>query len=88
MRYIPDFYLPDTNNGTYVEIKGIWMNEADIKVNLFAKNYTLKVMGWEELYQECNLPFKSRSSFELRARNLKITIQDYLAQKLYLYSVY
>lgn len=36
-RYIPDFYLPDTD--TYVEIKGRWRNNAKKKFNLFQKMY-------------------------------------------------
>lgn len=37
MTYIPDFYLPKTNE--YIEIKGYWRGNAKKKFNLFKKLY-------------------------------------------------
>ncbi|MGL6107521.1 hypothetical protein, partial [Romboutsia sp.] len=86
-RYTPDFYLVEEDK--YIEIKGISydiidVNDQKYSVELFRKNHKLDIYYWEELWEMCNLPYKSYGNYKVRADRIGISIEDYLGKLLYL----
>ncbi len=57
------------------------MNNSHQKENIeiFKNNYKLDILYWDDIVQQCNLPFKSYSSYLRRATKLGIKEEDYLA---------
>lgn len=86
-RYLPDFYILDENR--YVEIKGISYDRMDKsnqqdKFNLFKENNNIEIYLWEDIVNICKLPFKSYSSYRYKAQKMKINIEEYFANMVYL----
>ena len=86
-RYLPDFYIVDENR--YVEIKGISYDRMDKsnqqdKFNLFKENNNIEIYLWEDIVNICKLPFKSYSSYRYKAQKMKINIEEYFANMVYL----
>lgn len=86
-RYTPDFYLKEQD--LYIEIKGVDYEILDRgnqkeKFDIFKENHNIKLYMWEDLRKICNLKYMYYSSYKNRAKRLKIDIEDYLGQLIYL----
>ncbi|MGL5711639.1 MAG: hypothetical protein ACRCXT_11550 [Paraclostridium sp.] len=86
-RYTPDFYL--VKEDRYIEIKGIPYEVLDKgnqkhSVELFRENHKLDIYYWEDLYNICDLPYKSYTNYRARANKFGIRAEDYLGKFLYL----
>ena len=79
--YLPDFYLP--NEDLWIELKGKWTEGQEEKVALFAQQYKIRVMYYEDIRRECGLKYKYATSYGQYARKHNIPLEDYLGQKLY-----
>lgn len=84
-RYTPDFHLLDTDE--YVEIKGTFntgtRNNQKENIQLFQKNHKHKVMYWTDIVNECNLQYKTYSTYIRHSVKSNIKAEDYLGQYLY-----
>jgi len=86
-RYMPDFYFPDYDK--WIETKGsFFMSEYGIrqkeKINILKKDIDIFVLFWKDIAEECQLKYKSVSSYFYNANKNNIKIEDYLAEMLYL----
>ena len=80
-RYTPDFYLVNTNE--YIEIKGYDSKKQVKNREIFKENHILTVKTWENLVFECELKYKTYSTFFRKAQKQNIKIEDYLAGEEY-----
>ncbi len=83
IRYTPDFYLPKEN--LYIEIKGYDYGKQIEKRKIFSEKYPLVLIKWDELKSLLKLP-KRYNYYNRKAEQLKISPEDYLANKLYIKS--
>lgn len=81
LRYLPDFYLPETN--MYIEIKGFFSQRQSDKIDELANDFSIKVLFWDDIVNICKLKYKCYSTFLRHADKLKVNRIDYLAYKLY-----
>ena len=79
--YTPDFYLPDSD--LYIELKGQWHGRQQEKVELFKKQYNIKVMQFNDVVKECGLKYKSLCTYKVHAKKKNIPVEDYFGQKQY-----
>lgn len=89
-RYTPDFYL--IKEDVYIEIKGSFeinkkYNYQEEKIEKFREKHKHKLLYWDDIVKHCKLPLKAYSSYLRRARRLKISEEDYLANMMYLKNI-
>ena len=56
------------------------------KINLtyLKENNNIEIYLWEDIVNICKLPFKSYSSYRYKAQKMKINIEEYFANMVYL----
>lgn len=86
-RYTPDFYIVKENK--YIEIKGIPYSILDRgnqmhRVEMFRKTHNLDICYWEDIFEKCNLPYKTYGHYKVKADYIGITPEDYLGKMIYL----
>jgi len=78
-RYTPDFYL--INEKKYIEIKGSFKNGNNLlqeqKIELFKENFNCEVKFWDDIFIDCNLPFKTYVTYFRNAKKHNVSIEDY-----------
>lgn len=75
-RYTPDFYLVNTNE--YIEIKGYDSKKQAKNRELFKKTHTLIVKKWNDLVLECELKYKTYSTFLRNAKKQNVKAEDFI----------
>lgn len=86
-RYTPDFYFPEKD--AWIETKGSFKASRggevqEKKIKQLKKEIDLCVLFWKDIYKECELKYKSITSYFNNAKKANIPIEDYLANMMYL----
>ena len=76
----------------YIKIKGSFKinkkyNHQKEKLEKFREKHKHKLFYWDDIVEHCKLPFKTYNSYLRRARKLKISEEDYLANMMYLKNI-
>ncbi len=81
-QYTPDFYLKREN--LYVELKGMENPRQEPNRAAFIEDgYKLKVMKWEDLRDECKIPYRSYSGFRKSSLKFPGGMEEYYGQFAY-----
>lgn len=87
-RYTPDFYLPSRD--LWIEVKGsfnlLGRSKSQKDKIEYVRNFlniNIEVLFWDDIFEICQLPFKSPQTYFYRAEKEEMKVEDYLARMKY-----
>ena len=86
-RYVPDFYFVDTD--CWIETKGSFSMSKNgevqkEKINFLKSKMNISVLFWKDIVVDCQLQYKSVTSYFNNAVRQEMKIEDYLAEMKYM----